>query len=140
MTIFKNTLFCGCQNICLNLFVVPFGFLRYAAVFQHFRGKYCVDPEGDWFWFTWMLQRLRRKDHDGCMSQLEMWPIRKWEGEMDIAQAEKIMSDKRKVTISDLHTALQFESSQMQKANFYSDGIFKLISRVSVIREYCEKQ
>jgi hypothetical protein len=51
-----------------------------------------------------MLQQLRRKDHDGCMSELEeMWPIRKLEGEMDIAQAEKIMSDKRQITISDLH-------------------------------------
>jgi hypothetical protein len=36
------------------------------------------------------------------MSELEMWPIRKWKGEMDIAQAVKIMSDKRQVTISDL--------------------------------------
>lgn len=53
------------------------------------------------------------------MSELEeMWPIRKWEGEMDMAQAEKIMLDKRQVTISDLHAALQFESSQMQKADF----------------------
>lgn len=53
------------------------------------------------------------------MSELEeMWPIRKWETELDIAQAEKIMSDKRQVTISDLHAALQFESSRMQKANF----------------------
>jgi hypothetical protein len=50
-----------------------------------------------------MLQQLRRKDHDGCMSELEeMRPIRKWEGEMDTAQAEKIMSEKRQVTISDL--------------------------------------
>jgi hypothetical protein len=35
-----------------------------------------------------------------------------------MAQAEKIMSDKRQATISDVHAALQFESSQMQKADF----------------------
>ena len=28
----------------------------------------------------------------------------------------------------------------MQKADFYSDGIFKLVPRISVIREYFEKQ
>jgi hypothetical protein len=39
-------------------------------------------------------------------------------GEMDMAQAEKITSDKIQVTISDLRAALQFESSQMQKVNF----------------------
>jgi hypothetical protein len=54
-----------------------------------------------------MLKQLRRMDHVGCMSELEeMWPIRKWEGEMNMAQAEKIMSDKKQVTISDLHAAL----------------------------------
>jgi hypothetical protein len=87
----------------------------------------------------WMLKELRRKDHDSCMSELEeMWPIRKWEGETDMAQAEKIMSDKRQVTISDLHAAQQFESSQTQKADFYSDRIFKLLPRASVVREYFE--
>ena len=50
-------------------------------------------------------------------------------GGMDMAQAEKIMSDKRQVTISDLHTALQSQSSQMQKADFYTDGIFKTRSK-----------
>jgi len=59
---------------------------------------------------------------------------------MDMAQAEKIMSDKRQVATSDLHGALQFESSQMQKPNFYNDGIFKLVPRVSVIGEYFETQ
>ena len=60
---------------------------------------------------------------------------------MDMAQAEKIMSDKRQVTISDLQAAaLQFESSQMQEADFYYDVIFKLTPRISVIREYFEKQ
>ena len=55
-----------------------------------------------------------------------------------MAQAEKIMLDKRRVTISDLHAALQSESLQMQKADFYTAGIFKLIPRVSFIREYSE--
>ena len=36
--------------------------------------------------------------------------------------------------------SMQFESSQMQKAKFYSDVIFKLTPRISVIREYFEKQ
>jgi hypothetical protein len=50
------------------------------------------------------------------------------------------MLDKRQATIYNLHAALQFESLQMQKGDFYSHRIFKLIRRVSVIREYCEKQ